>query len=191
MTVVIEPDLSLGINSDSIATDGHVSFAQIISSSSVKPEKRVDLKRRRMVQHAAVVTSSPYKTQIEEMKSKEVTKKVVKEKSKFKGNEKKSRVVNMGRPKSACSGKKKRECSTTETDVTRDGSSLGKKKCRPRPTPKKKQATDDCECLYCSELFSVTGGRWMQCVLCSGWAHIECAGISYNANTFKCDICTP
>jgi len=49
MSVVIEPDLSLVINSDSIATDGHVYIAQIISSSSVKQEKRVDLKRRRMV----------------------------------------------------------------------------------------------------------------------------------------------
>jgi hypothetical protein len=113
MSVVIEPDLSLGINSDNIVTDGHVSFAQIISSSSVKSEKRVGLKRRRMVQHAAIVTSSPYKTQIEEMKSKEVTKKVAKEKSKSKGNEKKSSVVKTGRPKPACSGKKKRECSTT------------------------------------------------------------------------------
>ena len=36
------------------------------------------LKRRRMVQHAAVVTSLPYKTQLEEMKSKEVTKKTQK-----------------------------------------------------------------------------------------------------------------
>lgn len=180
----VEPDVPSFIYSDSTVVDGHVSFAQIISSSSVKPEKRVILKKRRMVQHAAVVTSSPYKTQIEEMKRKDVRKKDAKEKSKPKENEKKSSVVKTGRTRPACSRKKKRECSTTETDVIQDGSSMAKKKC-------KKPASDDCECLYCTELFSVTGGQWMQCVLCSGWAHIECAGISYSTNTFKCDICTP
>jgi hypothetical protein len=29
---------------------------------------------------------------------------------------------------------------------------------------------DNAECIYCSELYSVSGGRWIQCVVCHRWA---------------------
>ena len=45
----------------------------------------------------------------------------------------------------------------------------------------------DCPCLYCCELFSLTGGKWIRCTVCMQWAHIECAGVSYQERNFVCE----
>lgn len=50
---------------------------------------------------------------------------------------------------------------------------------------------EDCPCLYCNELYSVSrpGEFWLQCMNCKLWAHCECAGLLKNSKIFICDIC--
>ena len=67
---------------------------------------------------------------------------------------------------------------------------------KPKPKPKKKSAKassqvhgvavtsdDDTECIFCAELYLVSGGQRIQCTECRRWAHTECAGVSDNDDT--------
>ncbi len=46
---------------------------------------------------------------------------------------------------------------------------------------------DDTECLYCGELFSVSGGDWIRCEGCQKWAHVDCS--NEIRGEFICEIC--
>lgn len=46
---------------------------------------------------------------------------------------------------------------------------------------------EDAECLYCSELFSISGGDWIRCEGCQKWAHTECS--NEVGGEFICEIC--
>ena len=67
----------------------------------------------------------------------------------------------------------------------------------PVPTKKAKkgaeQETDapgDAECLYCHQLFSITGGNWMRCEGCRNWAHADCTdGQTKDGQAFYCELC--
>lgn len=70
--------------------------------------------------------------------------------------------------------------------------SLNKRNANLKGVGKKRIATnddDDCECLFCSELYSHSNGDWIQCQSCYKWCHTECAGVSRNQSQFICDIC--
>ena len=151
---------------------------------------------RRAVQHGVVVTSSPYKSQLENTKT-----------TKAKGS---SRTINTT-AKERNKTKVKKSDSDTPTDqqvsvkrVRRNG--IGKKhsgedsdkqvsakRVRRNGFAKKRaddNTDDDAECLYCCELFSVTGGNWIQCTVCLRWAHVECAGLLQNSRCFICEMCS-
>ena len=51
--------------------------------------------------------------------------------------------------------------------------------------------TEDPNCIFCSELFSMSRAKekWAQCTSCNEWAHIECAGLAKNFTAFVCDFC--
>lgn len=51
--------------------------------------------------------------------------------------------------------------------------------------------SEDCHCLYCTELYSQSKPeeQWVTCQQCKLWAHNECAGVSYKAKQFVCDVC--
>ncbi|XP_050518182.1 uncharacterized protein LOC126892621 [Diabrotica virgifera virgifera] len=50
---------------------------------------------------------------------------------------------------------------------------------------------DDCACLYCNELYSLSKCQegWLRCQMCKMWAHAECAGLSMKAKNFICELC--
>lgn len=50
-------------------------------------------------------------------------------------------------------------------------------------------AEEDAECLFCNEKFSQNsqGELWVMCLMCSLWAHVECAGAE--KDTYICDYC--
>ena len=150
-----------------------VSFSQL-ANESVQPMPRPAKKRRR-VQHAAIITSSPYK-------------KLIEEQSKNEGKKKKNDTGIKNRPTSA-----KRAISTER----------GKRNRKVRKQQKKKQisgsgmveAADgddrDAQCLYCGEFWSVSarGDDWIQCQACCKWAHVACSGVNKKAKQFICDMC--
>jgi hypothetical protein len=47
----------------------------------------------------------------------------------------------------------------------------------------------DASCLYCTELWSKSIGRWIQCQSCQQWAHLACAGASRRQRLFTCELC--
>ena len=50
-------------------------------------------------------------------------------------------------------------------------------------------ANDDARCLYCQELYSMSGENWVQCSDCQNWAHYSCAGFDDNSVDFTCELC--
>jgi len=160
------------------AVESTVTFSQLISDESVKAEKQKCSRKRKMVQHAAVVTSSPYKTWLQEVKEK-ADKGVKKTKP---GRQ----TVNKAAQKHG-SVSKKTEAKTGQSR-------------RPVKTKKKKlmndqdKDEDDASCGACGGTFSndrrLKNGRcWIQCQLCASWYHNECQGLDDDANNFICITC--
>lgn len=54
----------------------------------------------------------------------------------------------------------------------------------------KNPTSDDVECMFCQENFSMSRSReiWVMCVICNGWAHEACT--SAEKDVFVCDFCT-
>ena len=168
---------------DTAATAGQsVSFAQL-ANESIKPKTCKPVKRLRQVQRAAVVISSPYKKSLEEMK-----KTAVEFHEKIKGNKRFSALAR-DNDKATDTEARTRSRPTTKNKLVLLKTGKGHSYKKKQESMSKDKSRDDCECLYCCELFSVTGGQWMQCTSCQKWAHIECVGISYSSKTFQCDVC--
>ena len=62
------------------------------------------------------------------------------------------------------------------------------KKCKRKET-RVVSANDDARCLYCQELYSMSGENWVQCSHCQNWAHYSCAGFDDNSVDFTCELC--
>jgi hypothetical protein len=119
-----------------------------------------------------VLTSSPYKQQLENHKS------VLSKTS--------ATPVTKCRKKSEA--RKKREVTS-------------RKKCEPgrkrklslssKRQNKRKHPMDDTDaaCLFCQDKFSssTAGEQWIQCIVCGQWAHVDCAG-SDDVH-YSCDLC--
>ena len=189
---------------DNSSTVAKSSFSQLVENEVFKTHRPTMKPRtRRAVQHGVVVTSSPYKAQLE-------CAKVANTKTtKVKGS---SRTINTtAKERNKTKVKKSDSDRPTPTDqqvsvkrVRRNG--IGKKRSgedsdkqvsakrvRRNGSAKKRaddNTDDDAECLYCCELFSVTGGNWIQCTVCLRWAHVECAGLLQNSRCFICEMCS-
>ena len=160
---------------NSAAVEPIVTFSQLISDESVKAEKQKSSRKRKMVQHAAVVTSSPYKTWLQEVKEKA-----------DKGV-KKTKPGRQKAPQKHGSVSKKKEAKTGQSR-------------RPVKTKKKlmndrlDEDEDDASCGTCGGTFNndrrLRNGRcWIQCQLCAGWYHNECQGLDDEADNFICITC--
>ncbi|KAL1492292.1 hypothetical protein ABEB36_012766 [Hypothenemus hampei] len=58
------------------------------------------------------------------------------------------------------------------------------------PSRSKEPNDIEAECLFCSSKFSRDkhGEVWIQCLMCSMWAHVDCAGA--NKDEYICDFCS-
>ena len=142
---------------NSAAVESIVTFSQLISNESVKAEKQKSSRKRKMVQHAAVVTSSPYKTWLQEVKDK-ADKGVKKTKP---GRQ----TVNKAPHKHGSVSKKKE-------DKTGQSQRLVKTK-KKKLTNDRDKDEDDASCGACGGTFNsdrrLKNGRcWIQCQLCAG-----------------------
>lgn len=131
-------------------------------------KKRKNDKRRGKT---AVLTSSPYKAELEA----EERVKIEKEKNQKQNKPKralfkKSSEHNAVNPKVQKGKKRKVE----ETMISSD----------------EEQNADDA-CIFCNELYTDSKGKegWIQCGSCRGWAHEACSNAEEGDNIFICDFC--
>jgi histone demethylase JARID1 len=178
-----------------------VSFREIIESSvaSTPSTSTLSTQRRpkRKVAHAAVITSSPFKKDLEAAQELK--------------NNKKQRLEEKLKKKNKKGAKEKKELSnrkTMETQVQKPQRKT-RRSATKRQEKEKKEKTkyrpdvatnssdvnqlndaENCRCLYCGELYSESVDRWVCCDGgCNQWAHELCAGKDNDLSTFVCELC--
>ena len=134
------------------------------------PKVQTNVKRAtRKRGKTAILTSTPYKNELEESLS-EKTKKVKRNLTqtnkpmKTTSKEKKSKEI-----KNKVSKEKKNKTNMSDSDPEEE----------------------DAECLYCNEFYSKSAEGWVACNLCHLWTHNSCAGIDSDDDetVFACELC--
>lgn len=142
------------------------------------PVKSSKPKRGRPAGKAAVITSSPYKINLEgELKKSQEKEKISQEKNKKKEEIKRQLSFKRGK-KRTLKLSVPHDSSDEESDV-------------PYVSTDDEDSADE-ECLYCCQPFKEDkcGKQWIRCVKCFSWAHELCSGSEKKAwKTFTCDAC--
>lgn len=173
--------------------------------TGARPEKKDDKRKGK----TAIITASPYKTELEEEEREKKEKEMERiEKAKEKATKKNLFKV----PKRKQTSRKRK---TNEVM----GQTNKEKKHFPEPKPLKSQTSlqekkkktqtqtsvsqgwmsssseDEDEtneaCIFCNALHqnSSSGEGWIKCSVCQGWAHEACAKAEEEDDTFLCDFC--
>ncbi|XP_015435159.1 PREDICTED: uncharacterized protein LOC107190790 [Dufourea novaeangliae] len=154
------------------------SFANF-TPSNIQPMPRISGKRshsRRVRGNASILTSTPYKNQLEE----ERKKKTNLERKRALRQEKKAKISTISQKGKGKGRKKginqKRNSKENRHQISESSSD-----------------EDDTECLFCNEKYSRDKGGegWIRCCVCLKWGHDDCVGIDNNndADDFTCDFC--
>ena len=167
--------------------------------------RKIDAKRR--AESSCLLTSTPVKKAMEEKCSRKATTcrkrlKVcstdsqendnnIKQKRKridytTEGEKKRTKDQGKGGDRTAKELKRKQEQvkKKAEFAVTKPKARKSTSACSKKP---KQTASNSEPCLYCSETVNV--GKWIQCQICTKWAHYECAGADDNDFNFICEMC--
>jgi len=123
-------------------------------------------RRKRKVAHATVLTSSPYKKELESARTNQLAK---------------TPKVGKRQRAAAESGTK----SKTNRSITKKAKKTKGSKC----TQATANNDDTVPCLYCGDLYADSAEPWIQCQSCLEWAHIGCAGASDSQHSFICERC--
>ncbi|CAF4935193.1 unnamed protein product [Pieris macdunnoughi] len=141
----------------------------------ILPFPKIEGKRSKIIRKkvdTSILTSTPYKTYLEEEMEK---KRVMEEKQKAR------------KEKKANKAKKSKE-----KQVKREKMQDRQEKIKNKHESESSGDEDDTECMFCTQPYSndVLGEGWVRCVSCLNWGHEECAGIdSDDFDNFTCDIC--
>lgn len=155
----------------------------IVSPFAISPvplvKKRVT-KRGRKPSKSQVITSSPYKTELEISIEKLNKTKNGKGKRKLvavESSESQKKATKRTREKSSSEEDGGQEFAPADDDLDMD--QIG------QFVPENNDAT----CLFCDEHFSqdIRGELWVQCLMCHLWAHEQCSGAEKDA--YVCDFC--
>jgi len=144
------------------------------SSDSEKSRQR----KRKSVQHAEIITQSPYKKKLEESIANAAKGLEQKE-----SREKKGEKRRVAQAKVTVENKSKQK--KTKENATRKGTRKAKK---PKQTKNKSSSGDHCNttrCLVCAES---NDEDWIQCNNCHSWVHEACANIQHTLY-YYCDNC--
>ena len=176
------------------ATSTSASMSAIITSFSPIPKCQKVRQRKRKVQAAEVLTSTPSKQKIREKaackmsasekalkrkqskaakgKSIPVKKKLTCRLDKPRGRPKMSPNINVGGGKKPTQGLKNRPISLSDRKET------------------KKSTEREHKCLFCNEKYSdsAAGEMWIQCKSCRGWCHLACTD-GESSSGYRCDFC--
>ena len=157
----------------------------------------LQVKRNRKVGHAVVITTSPYKRELEGMKSGKLKKQQAAEERKaaktarkelqmVKKIEKELQKKAHTRNKVPVQSKERKR----KKDLHDDEKTQPLQK-RMQKSTHNKPSDADVSCLYCAELFSQSAKRekWIQCEQCMQWAHTACSGVGDKDKHFRCELC--
>lgn len=142
--------------------------------------KKTISNRGRRATKSMILTSSPYKQDLETSVKRQ--KETIKMKRLF-NTRNKSKKMTMK------TTQKKRKVSKDEDSPESSAESEYSVNDSTDESPDRSQ-NENAKCLYCDGLFSedTHGEKWIQCAPCRRWAHEECAGIE--GNHFVCEFCT-
>ncbi|KAJ4429063.1 hypothetical protein ANN_26063 [Periplaneta americana] len=149
--------------------------------------KVISIKGKKSRRKTTVITSSPYKSHLQESITKAAEKQVKDKKSSSSSNGKSN--PRKRHPMSALSSKerkKKPKSHEPDSSDTDDSSS------EPIFVSTDDEDSEDEDCLYCSEPYKNDnhGEKWIRCTKCLQWAHELCAGAQKGTwKTFVCDSC--
>lgn len=154
-------------------------------------------KRGRPQSKATIITSSPFKRQLESSRNDGKSQKRVKRKLLPQENSRLILLNDCQQPHCSKydglnSGKSKATAKKRYVDSSSEGSehvSVRDDSSTFSFTETSVPTDGDAVCMFCDGKFSVDykGEEWVQCVACSDWAHVECSGIE--TEIFVCDFC--
>jgi len=167
--------------------------SSVIEAISPLPKSIAVRTRKRKVQAAEVITSSPYKQRLLD--------RLETSKQKDKKNEKsKPKTMTKGKQKKVAK-KKKRTCREDKPRGRKpkakaeDAAMEAKKQKHTLAVRKQKKIKahikdGDVACIMCGEDFkhSASGESWIQCKICQGWCHYDCSA-GESSRGFVCDFC--
>lgn len=126
----------------------------------------------------AILTSSPYKSGLEEIK-------------KAKAEKQKAAELKKAQRKEKSQQKKQNQKNQNKKRTKRKAKSPANNSEVQAKRPNQTNNDEDAQCLYCGEMWSNTKQDSMiQCTRCQEWAHNKCAGIGEDEDDFNCDLCT-
>lgn len=171
--------------------DSFVSPFEISPLPKMKPKNS---NRGRKATGSSVITSSPYKNEVNESINKKNEKEANASRVKKNLTAAKSKDIGM-KSKQPQKLKRKRpakesESSDEESDNLNEDLKLDDSDNDLDLVPGHSNPDDtDAECIFCGEKFSTSqrGELWIQCLMCSMWAHNECAGAE--RDEYVCDWC--
>lgn len=171
------PETVSDSNFDHAIPSTSTQFQNVIQQISPVGEKlqRKICSRKRRGERSEVLTSTPYKNKLEE---KEEAKRQKRDRPKAekgkKSMEEKVKVKQVQSKMKARSVRRKIDFNTQNTShKTRN------------PTKEDDSKQEETQCVICGETFLED---WVQCLICNGWAHVNCAD-SENVEFFICDLC--
>lgn len=149
-----------------------------VSPKDIKPvpqeaereDKSKNIKRRGKT---AILTTSPYKTELESAQ-------VSKEKGK-----KKLFVA----PKGRAPKKRKRNDENEDKNNKTQKKKKSKKLTLIDSSSSEEEDEEDQACIFCNELYSRSNEGWIQCINCLRWAHEQCSNADEDDDSFICDFC--
>lgn len=163
------------------STSGYVSPFDIAPPSTLK---KTTSNRGRKSTGASLITGSPYKKMLNESLEKSNAKKARKT-LQYEGESSQTKQRKMpAAKKRRVSRREDSDSEDSENEVVPIHDSEFD-----FPIGTKEPAEKDAECIFCEGNFSDDrkGELWVQCIMCSMWAHNECAGADVDA--YVCDFC--
>lgn len=156
-------------------------FSPLPSCSSVPTTNR-----GRKAGSAAVITSTPYKSELEAS----VKERERKESLKKKGKGMLPKPKALGKTKKKTINKTKKVKKNQKFEEDSDSSDSSQDLPHDDDSDMDADENGDATCIFCTENFSDNqqGEVWVQCSICFRWAHEDCAG-SEKTKAYVCDFC--
>lgn len=159
---------------------------------SPPPSLTISSNKRKNAGKCAIVTSSPFKQDLEKCKQSELcqpsTSSGITHKN-TSSSKSKSKSVAKSSKRNLFQTKNKKKSKSSKLPVSSSESDLDEE---PKLVSTDDEDSADEECLYCLQPYKtdMKNEKWIRCIKCLCWAHELCAGIEKGKwKTYTCDMC--